>query len=88
MEITDIRIRKVDCKKNDKLKAFVAVTFDGIFVVDNIKIIDGKHGIFLSMPAVKTEDGLHTDIAHPITSAFRRKFHEQILEKYNASFNV
>jgi stage V sporulation protein G len=35
MEITDIRIRKVDTE--GKLKAYVTVTFDDCFVVHNVK---------------------------------------------------
>ena len=52
MDITDIRVRKVTGE--GKLKAYVTVTFDNCFVVHNIKIIEGKSGIFIAMPSRKT----------------------------------
>ena len=38
MEITDIRVRKVNSE--GKLKAVVSVTFDGAFVIHDIKLIE------------------------------------------------
>ena len=40
MEVSELRIRKVTAE--GKLKAYVTVTFDGCFVVHNVKIIEGK----------------------------------------------
>ena len=40
MQITDIRIRKVD--KDGKMKAVVSITIDDAFVVHDIKIIEGE----------------------------------------------
>jgi stage V sporulation protein G len=39
MDITDVRIRKVN--DDGKMKAVVSVTFDEEFVVHDIKIIEG-----------------------------------------------
>ena len=55
MEITDIRIKKVEA--DGKLKAYVTVTFDDCFVVHNLKIIEGQFGRFIAMPSRKTETG-------------------------------
>ena len=51
MQITDIRIRKME--KESKMKAVVSVTFDDEFVVHDIKIIDGDKGLFIAMPSRK-----------------------------------
>ena len=59
MEITDIRIRKVDTE--GKLKAYVTVTFDDCFVVHNVKIIEGDNGAFIAMPSRKTKNGEYKD---------------------------
>ena len=55
MKITEIRIRKVAAE--GKLKAYVTVTFDDCFVVHNVKIIEGKTGLFIAMPSRKTSTG-------------------------------
>jgi len=80
MEITEIRIRKVN--GDGKLKAYVTVTFDDCFVVHNVKIIEGKSGTFIAMPSRKTKSGEYKDVAHPIHSDFRNKIQEEILEEY------
>ncbi|MDR1788417.1 MAG: septation regulator SpoVG [Treponema sp.] len=80
MEITDIRVRKVTGE--GKLKAYVTVTFDECFVVHNVKIIDGKSGIFIAMPSRKTRAGEYKDVAHPINPDFRAKLQDRILAEY------
>ena len=48
MQITDVRVRKV--AKEGKLKAVVSITMDEEFVVHDIKVIEGKRGLFIAMP--------------------------------------
>jgi len=82
MEITDVRVRKVN--KEGKMKAIVSVTFDNEIVIHDIKVIEGENGLFIAMPSRKTMDGEFRDIAHPIHSAARNKIQSSILEKYEA----
>ena len=80
MQITDVRIRKVD--KEGKMKAVVSITIDDEFVVHDIKVIDGEKGLFIAMPSRKASDGEYRDIAHPINSRTRERIQNIILEKY------
>lgn len=80
MQITDIRVRKIT--KEGKMKAVVSVTFDEIFVVHDIKVIEGEEGLFIAMPSRRSGDGEYRDIAHPINSEMRDKLQKEILEKY------
>jgi stage V sporulation protein G len=82
MDITDIRIRKVTSE--GKLKAYVTVTFDDCFVVHNVKIIEGKSGVFIAMPSRKTRAGEYKDVAHPIHPEFRAELQRRILEVYDS----
>lgn len=82
MEVTELRIRKVTAE--GKLKAYVTVTFDSVFVVHNVKIIEGKTGLFIAMPSRKTANGEYKDIVHPISPEFRAALQEKILSEYNA----
>ncbi len=82
MQVTEVRIRKVE--GDGKLKAYVTVTFDDCFVVHNVKIIDGKTGLFIAMPSRKTSNGEYKDVAHPISPEFRNAIQDQILAEYNA----
>ena len=81
MQITDIRIRKVD--KDGKMKAVVSITMDDAFVVHDIKMIEGEKGLFIAMPSRKASDGEYRDIAHPINSGTREKIQKMILDKYD-----
>ena len=80
MQVTDIRIRKVE--KQGKMKAVVSITFDDEFVVHDIKVIEGDKGFFIAMPSRKTLDGEYRDIAHPIKSSTRDALQNIILERF------
>lgn len=80
MQITDIRVRKVE--KEGKMKAIVSITIDDEFVVHDIKVIEGDKGLFIAMPSRRASDGEYRDIAHPINSATRERIQHLILEKY------
>ena len=80
MQITDVRIRKVE--KEGKMKAVVSITIDEEFVVHDIKVIEGDKGFFIAMPGRKSADGEYRDIAHPINSDTRERIQTLILQKY------
>ena len=51
MEITEVKLTRV--RGDEKLKAFVSITFDDAFVVRDLKIIKGKKSEFVAMPSRK-----------------------------------
>ena len=81
MEITDVRIRKIN--DEGKMKAVASVTFDDEFVVHDIKIIEGQNGLFIAMPSRKMGEGDFRDIAHPLKSETRNRIRDAILEEYD-----
>lgn len=52
MEITEVRIILKD-SQDKKLKAYATVTFDNVFVVRDIKVIQGGTSLFIAMPSRK-----------------------------------
>ena len=86
MQITDVRIRKVE--KEGKMKAVVSITIDEEFVVHDIKIIEGEKGGCIAMPSRKAADGEYRDIAHPINSNTRDRIQKLILEKYQETMDA
>ncbi|MBL8024083.1 MAG: SpoVG family protein [Elusimicrobia bacterium] len=79
MDITEIR---VSLREEDKLKAFVTVTFDHCFAVRNMKIVEGEKGPMLCMPSRKLSDGTFKDVAHPINAEFRSYLEKEIFVAY------
>lgn len=82
MDITDIRVYPV---KDDKVRAFVSIVFDRCFMVNDIKVIQGKEGLFVSMPSRKRKNGEFKDVAHPLNTETRRWVEDRILGEYQAA---
>ena len=85
MQITDVRVRRLT--KEGKMKAIVSITIDDVFVIHDIKVIEGEKGLFIAMPSKKATDGEYRDIAHPINSATRDAIQKIIMEKYEMTMN-
>lgn len=83
MNITDIRVRRID--KEGKMRAIVSITIDDEFVVHDIKVIEGDKGLFIAMPSRMATDGEYRGIAHPINSTTREKIQSLILDAYAKS---
>jgi stage V sporulation protein G len=81
MEITEVRVFPVN---EDKLKAYATITFDDCFVVRDLKVIHGNSGLFVAMPSKKRKDGTFKDVAHPLTTEFRSKIEQKVLDAYEA----
>jgi len=82
MQITDVRLRKVNSE--NRMKAVASITFDNEFVIHDIKVIESQNGLFIAMPSRKTPNGEFKDIAHPINAETREKIQKAILEAYEA----
>ena len=79
MEVTGVRVHLVE---KDKVKAYVSITFDDAFVVRDLKIIQGDHGLFVTMPRRRLPDGTFRDTAHPLSKALRHVIEETVLKEY------
>jgi stage V sporulation protein G len=79
MEITEIKVFPVD---EEKLKAFVSIVLDQCFMVNDIKVIQGRDGFFISMPSRRKRNGRFKDVAHPLNNETRRMIEDQILAEY------
>ena len=80
MEISEIRVRMVN--NESKMKAVISVTFDEVFVVHDIKVIEGDKGVFVAMPSRRSPDGVYRDIVHPINTEFRAILVKMIIDRY------
>jgi stage V sporulation protein G len=81
MVITDVRIRKIDGQT--RLRAVASITIDDAFAVHELRIIEGKEGLFVAMPSRESNDGTFRDLAHPINAETRAMVEKAVLEKYN-----
>jgi stage V sporulation protein G len=80
MDITEVKVFPI---QEEKLKAFVSIVFDHCFMVNDIKIIQGRDGLFISMPSRKKKNGEFKDVAHPLNNETRRMIEEKVLAEYD-----
>jgi stage V sporulation protein G len=79
MKITEVKIYPVN---EDRLKAYVTVTFDDALVVRDLKIIMGNNRLFVAMPSRRMKDGSFRDVVHPSNSDMRQELEARIFERY------
>ena len=83
MKVTEVRISPA---KGGKVRAFASVVFDDCFMVNDLRVIEGREGqVFVTMPGRKTRNGQMRDIAHPLNSETRDQIEQRVLEEYESA---
>ncbi|RLC48393.1 MAG: septation protein SpoVG [Candidatus Cloacimonadota bacterium] len=80
MEVTDIRVFLLN---KPPVKAYANIVFDNCFLIKDIKVIEGKKGLFVAMPSKKMKNGDFTDVVHPINTDTRRWLDQTIIDAYH-----
>lgn len=73
---------KIFLVNEERLKAYVSITLDEVFVVRDLKIIQGHSGLFVAMPSKKRKDGQFRDIAHPLNQDTRSKIENAVFKAF------
>ena len=55
MNITEVRVKLMH-HRTDRLRAFCSITIDNDFVVHDLRVIEGRKGLFVAMPSRKLSD--------------------------------
>ena len=85
--LINVKTSKLENSENG-VKGLATVTFGDSFKVQSIAIMEGKNGLFVSMPSYKSkqldEDGnpVYKDICNPITKGFRDQLYSAILSSF------
>lgn len=80
MRITDAKVKKVN--GSSRLKAVAEITIEGVFVVHELRVIEGNNGLFVAMPSRQVGENIYKDIAHPINAETRQVIEEAVLKAY------
>lgn len=80
MDITAVRVFPV--ASEERLKAYATITIDNVFLIRDLRIINGNAGLFVAMPSRKMKDGTFKDIAHPLNSEAREMIESSVLAEY------
>lgn len=84
IEITEINVHPVRNKQaNSPLEAFARVVLNDQFVINSIRIVKGKFGLFVSFPRdFDKEKGKGYNYCFPITRPLHEYMSEKILSEY------
>ncbi len=80
MDITEVRVFPVS--NEERLKAYATITIDSVFLIRDLRVINGNAGLFVAMPSRKMKDGTFKDIAHPLNSDTRQMIEKKVLAEY------
>ena len=83
MECDLVGMRKFESLGN--LKALADVRLGGSLVIRGCAVMDGKNGIFVSMPRRLNRDGLWHDVVVPENEDLRSQISELVLKAYQES---
>lgn len=85
INITNVKVYPFN--GDTRFKAIAAITIDECFVVHELRVVDGKEGLFVAMPSRKMPSGEYKDVAHPIDGETRLMINDIVLEEYNKVAN-
>jgi stage V sporulation protein G len=75
---------RVQIIEKDSLRALATVKVHDAIYLTGLRVIEGKSGLFLSMPNRKTSAGEYQDIYFPANKATRDELQRLVLEAYQA----
>ncbi len=81
LEVTNVTVRPF-ASDDDKLRAFASIIINNVFVVKDLKVIEGSSGRFVAMPSRRGKDGIFHDIAHPLNQETRDMIERAVLDAY------
>lgn len=85
MDITRVTLRPVAM---NKVCAIASIVIDDVFVIHDLRVVNGDKGLFVAMPSRKLPSGEFRDICHPINSEARRHIQDAVLSQFHAEGGV
>ena len=82
LELAVKRVTKLN--GNGALKAFCDVAIAEAVLIKGVKVVEGKNGIFVSMPREQGKNGQWYEQFIPLTKEAREQLSQVVLEAYGA----
>ncbi|OIO39980.1 MAG: hypothetical protein AUJ75_00570 [Candidatus Omnitrophica bacterium CG1_02_49_10] len=65
------------------LRAFADIEIAGAILIKGLRVVEGKKGVFVSMPRKPGKDGQWYETVSPLTDEFRKEIGEIVMAEYN-----
>jgi len=85
MDITRVTLRPVAM---NKVCAIASIVIDEVFVIHDLRVVNGDKGLFVAMPSRKLPSGEFRDICHPINSDARQQIQDAVLNEFEAEGGI
>ncbi|HAL30300.1 MAG TPA: septation protein spoVG [Coriobacteriia bacterium] len=85
MDITKVTLRPVAM---NKVCAIASIVIDDMFVIHDLRVVNGDKGLFVAMPSRKLPSGEFRDICHPINADARQRIQDAVLSEFEAEGGV
>lgn len=79
MDITKVTLRPVSM---NKVCAIASIVIDDVFVIHDLRVVNGDKGLFVAMPSRKLPNGDFRDICHPINTDTRTNIQQAVLDQF------
>lgn len=85
----EIQVQRMYRFETDRpLKAFVDIIVNGALLIKGIRVLDGKNGLFVSMPQEQAKDKKWYDSVRCLTKEIREQVTSEVLAAYKADHGV
>ncbi len=85
-ELTVARLVKAD--REGSLKAFCDLAVGNLFLIRGLRVVDGKKGLFVSMPRQQGKDSRWYDTVKPLSDEAKAEAERVVLEAYQQGLPV
>lgn len=85
MDITKVTLRPVSM---NKVCAIASIVLDDVFVIHDLRVVNGDKGLFVAMPSRKLPNGDFRDICHPINTDTRNRIQQAVLDQFQLEGGV
>ena len=81
----EMEVKRINKLEGDgALRAFCDVTIAEMFLVKGLRVVEGKKGLFVSMPQEQGKDGNWYDTVIPLSKEARQQISEVVLKAYQS----
>lgn len=81
MGVTVDRLMKYEGEGS--LRAYCDITLANAFLIKGLRVIEGKNGLFVSMPRQQGKDGRWFDNVRPLSKGVKAEVEEAVLDAYH-----
>jgi stage V sporulation protein G len=81
----DIKVQRIYSFESDRpLKAFVDITINDCLLIKGIKLLDGKKGLFISMPQEQARDKKWYESIRCLSEEIKDQIRDIIIKAYKS----